>query len=71
LRVRPVLSQVPLLAFFVLFVAGELLFMGSSTRERVAADASMVSAALGLQGRAAVGVSPGQTGRIWLNEKCR
>jgi hypothetical protein len=71
LRVRPVLSQVPLLAFFALFVVGELLFMGSRTRERVAAGVSTVSAALGFQGRAAVGVSPGQTGRIWLNEKCR
>jgi hypothetical protein len=71
LRVRTVLSQVPLLAFFALFVVGELLLMGSRTRERVAAGLSTVSAALGFQDRAAVGVSPCQTGRIWLNEKCR
>src|ERR1039458_9015596 len=71
LRVRPVLSQVPLLGFFVLFVVGELLLMGSRTRERVAAGVSTVSAALGFQGRAAFGVSPCQTGRIWLNEECR
>ena len=71
LRVRAVLSQVPLLAFFALFVVGELLFMGSRTRERVAAGVSTVSAALGFQGRVAVGVSPCQTGRIWLIQECR
>ena len=39
----------------------DLLLMGSRTRERVAAGVSTISAALGFQGRAAVGVSPCQT----------